>query len=87
MTIQDWGALGELVGAVAVVATLIFLTTQIRQNTKTVRATALEAAMGRSANLFEVSSATRSFMRRCDDPSRVSASMKTSGRGWSCFTR
>lgn len=52
MTIQDWGALGELVGAVAVVVTLIFLTTQIRQNTKTMRATAVEAAMSRSADLY-----------------------------------
>ena len=33
MNIQDWGALAELIGAVAVVATLIFLTTQIRLNT------------------------------------------------------
>ena len=30
MTIQDWGAIGELVGAVAVVVTLVYLATQIR---------------------------------------------------------
>ncbi len=33
MTLQDWGALGELIGAVAVVITLIYLAKQIRQNT------------------------------------------------------
>jgi hypothetical protein len=31
------GALGELVGAVAVVATLVYLSVQLRQNTKTIR--------------------------------------------------
>jgi len=31
MTLQDWGALGELVGGVAVIATLIYLAVQTRQ--------------------------------------------------------
>lgn len=34
MTIQDWGAVGDLIGAVAVVASLIYLAIQIRQNTQ-----------------------------------------------------
>jgi hypothetical protein len=33
MTLQDWGAIGEVVGALAVVVTLIYLAKQIRQNT------------------------------------------------------
>ncbi|MDX1500155.1 MAG: hypothetical protein R3176_09675 [Woeseiaceae bacterium] len=33
MTIQDWGAIGELIGAVAVVVSLVYLAVQIRQNT------------------------------------------------------
>jgi hypothetical protein len=33
MTVQDWGAIGEIVGAVAVVVTLVYLGKQIRQNT------------------------------------------------------
>jgi hypothetical protein len=33
MTLQDWGAIGEMVGAVAVVVTLIYLAKQIKQNT------------------------------------------------------
>jgi hypothetical protein len=33
MTIQDWGALGEIIGAIAVVASLVYLAIQIRQNT------------------------------------------------------
>lgn len=34
MTLQDWGAIGEMIGAVAVVVTLIYLTIQIRLNTR-----------------------------------------------------
>ena len=39
MTIQDLGSVGELVAAVATVVTLAYLATQIRQNTRSVRAT------------------------------------------------
>ncbi|MGI9341397.1 MAG: hypothetical protein ACR2QV_01010 [Gammaproteobacteria bacterium] len=34
MSFQDLGALGELIGAVAVVASLVYLAIQIRQNTR-----------------------------------------------------
>ncbi|MDA1075060.1 MAG: hypothetical protein O3A63_09925 [Proteobacteria bacterium] len=34
MTLQDWGALGEIIGGIAVIATLIYLAQQIR-NTNT----------------------------------------------------
>ncbi len=37
MSIQDWGAIGEVVGAIAVIVTLIYLATQIRQNTRQMR--------------------------------------------------
>jgi len=33
MSLQDWGAIGEVIGALAVVVTLIYLAKQIRQNT------------------------------------------------------
>ena len=38
LTIQDLGALGELLGAIAVLATLIYLTLQTRQNTMAIGA-------------------------------------------------
>ena len=38
MTIMELGALGEFVGAIAVVVTLIYLTLQLRQNTNAVEA-------------------------------------------------
>ena len=34
MTIQDWGAIGEVLGAVGVIVTLLYLTVQIRQNNR-----------------------------------------------------
>jgi len=37
VSIQDWGAIGEIVGAMAVILTLIYLTTQICQNTRQLR--------------------------------------------------
>jgi hypothetical protein len=38
VTIQELGSLGELVGAVATVATLVYLSFQVRQNTSLLRA-------------------------------------------------
>lgn len=47
MTIQDWGAIGEIVGGIAVLASLVYLAVQIRQNTREITrsadATRLEA--------------------------------------------
>jgi len=43
MTIQDLGSLGELVGAVATVATLIYLAVQIRANTSAVKSAAAQS--------------------------------------------
>ena len=34
MTIQDWGSIGDMIGGIAVVASLIYLSIQIRQNTQ-----------------------------------------------------
>jgi hypothetical protein len=38
MTIMELGALGELLGAVGVIATLVYLSIQIRQNTRSLEA-------------------------------------------------
>lgn len=42
MTIQDLGSIGELVAAVATLATLIYLSLQIRQNSKSNEYTATD---------------------------------------------
>ena len=45
MDIMELGAIGELVGGVAVIATLIYLAVQIRQNVKQLKLSSLQAAV------------------------------------------
>ncbi len=47
MTLQDLGNIGEFVGAIGVIISLVYLATQIRQNTKSVRAAAVDVAADR----------------------------------------
>jgi len=49
MTLADLGNLGEFVGAIGVVGSLLYLATQIRQNSKLLRATAVQSAASNSA--------------------------------------
>ncbi len=42
MEIQDLGSIGEFISSVVVVITLIFLTVQLRQNTKAIRSTSFQ---------------------------------------------
>ena len=41
MSIQDWGAIGEIVGAFAVVLTLVYLSVQLRQTADSLRAASM----------------------------------------------
>lgn len=45
MTLQDLGNLGELVGAIGVIVSLVYLAIQIRQNTRSVRAASFQEAV------------------------------------------
>jgi hypothetical protein len=58
LTIQDLGALGELLGSVAVLVTLIYLALQTRQNTMAIEAQLDAARMGavRELNLVAATS-------------------------------
>ncbi len=46
MTLQDLGNIGEFVGAVGVIVSLVYLATQIRQNTRAVRSSAQQEILG-----------------------------------------
>lgn len=46
MNIQDLGAIGEIVGAAAVIATLIYLSIQIRQNNQLLRSQSRQVLVG-----------------------------------------
>lgn len=58
MTIQDLGAIGEFIGSIGVILTLIYLAVQIRQNT---------AAMEESQRLSKVDA----MFRRNDQMERT----------------
>ena len=45
MTLQDFGALGDLIGGIAVVFTLIYLAVQVRQNTGMIMAQTVQASV------------------------------------------
>jgi hypothetical protein len=45
MTVQDWGSIGELIGAVATIATLVYLAIQIRGNTVIAKTNALQSML------------------------------------------
>ena len=62
LTIQDLGALGELLGSVAVLATLVYLTLQTRQNTMAIGAQ-LDAAQISSTQHVGLTLATSTELR------------------------
>jgi hypothetical protein len=50
MSLEDLGNIGEFVAAAAVIVSLIYLAVQIRQNTRSVRAAALQDVIGGGAS-------------------------------------
>ena len=62
MSIQDWGAIGEIVGALAVVASLIYLAMQIRQNTRQISMTLESAKLAAFERTVESSNHAREVL-------------------------
>ena len=54
LSIQDWGAIGEILGAIGVIATLIYLAKQIRTNTKTTQGATANAILRDARELLRV---------------------------------
>ena len=52
MTLDDLGNLGELVGALAVIVSVAYLAIQIRQNTRSLRASAFHNLSNSVANFL-----------------------------------
>ena len=75
MTLQDLGNIGELVGAIGVVVSLVYLATQIRQNTKAVRSNTSQAITdSRVEFLSSISDnpeVARMFFSGLTDPDRL----------------
>ena len=51
MNLEDLGNLGEFVSAIAVVVSLLYVATQIRQNTSAVRSTSHQAVLDAAQRL------------------------------------
>ena len=54
--IENLGNIGDFIGGVGVVVTLIYLATQIRQNTRSLRLASIQQIMGTSVSVNETSS-------------------------------
>lgn len=50
MTLQDFASIGELLGAVGVIISLIYLAAQVRQNTAALRASSITGVTDRTAD-------------------------------------
>ena len=76
MTIQDWGAIGELLSGGAVVATLVYLALQIRQNTAMITAQVVQASVDATQRvlLFRTENAhVRACLRKARGNERLHA--------------
>ncbi len=85
MTIQDWGAIGELAGGVTVIVTLIYLALQIRQNTRAIRLGTGYAVTEEFRDMFALiagqSSLAELIVKGANDAVSISGSVKM--RYWS----
>jgi hypothetical protein len=81
MTLDDLGNLGDLIGGVGVIVTLIYLALQIRQNTRALRtsfyAQASDPVWNLGALLTETKGMARVFRVGAQDPARLDEDEKT----------
>jgi len=78
MTIEDLGNLGDLIAAIATVATLIYLAQQIRRNAKSVEGSSIQAILELEITTYELKAQYANVYRRgcanildLDDDERV----------------
>lgn len=80
------GAIGEIVGATAVVVTLIYLTTQIRQNTRQLASTSLQGLADRAENRMLLMASSADFAgilaKSQNDPQSLSEREVIQLNGW-----
>ena len=73
MTLQDLGSIGELIAAIATLATLVYLAAQIRQNTRAIKATSFMESQHFFAGLHDYLAQNPDLLELADsafDPSR-----------------
>lgn len=76
MNWEALGAIGELIGALAVLITLVYVALQIRQNTAALRSAATQGAHDQVADLYRTLSTDAElamiFARGCSNPDELS---------------
>ena len=86
MSLEDLGNIGELVAAVGVIASLIYLALQIRQNTKAVRRSSHQSAVEGFTNvnsiLLQDSEATQIVTTGLQHPEELDANELTRFERW-----
>jgi hypothetical protein len=80
VTIQDLGSIGELVGAVATVVTLIYLAIQIRANTNAVQSAAAQAVHEAFARWYRMLATDAELSQLVTDGLRDYASLSETGK-------
>lgn len=82
MSVQDWGAIGELVSGVAVVITLVYLAVQIRQNTRAMRVQSLhtrhDAINQMYRDMYQTAGMPELLWKEQNDPESLTPVEKTS---------
>jgi len=80
MTIQDWGALGEIVSGLAIFISFIYVSTQIRQQTKATKSATANATVAVTAAWYSAignnERASAMFFNFLADPDSVTAEEK-----------
>ena len=68
MSIQDWGAIGEILGAIGVIVTLLYLATQLRQNTKAMKSATVQTYNQTAMNISDfMSDHARMFTKQWEE--------------------
>jgi hypothetical protein len=75
-TLDQWAAIAEVIGAVGVIASLVYLAMQIRQNTHMVAANTFQAISSTSSNLvtnmFQTPDLVDALLRVVNQPEQIS---------------
>jgi hypothetical protein len=86
MTIEQLGGLGEFIGALAVVVSLIFIAREIRENSRSTRLAALQTAMESSQRIIELPARDRDLARviriGSNDPDSITEDEYAQYRYW-----
>jgi len=79
LTLEDLGNLGDFVGGLAVIATLLYLAIQIRQNTRILRTSAEQVAdpIAAIANIAQSPENAAVYHRGISDPNALSPEERT----------